>query len=447
MFKRTHILRAAGLCIVALHTAIIAAAAQRPPAELQDRVAWLSQHTSPIRSVDPADDNFSDLEPIGRAIGGSRVVLLGEQSHGDGTVFLAKTRLIRYLHEKLGFDVVAFECSLFDTRVAWDSMKSGEDPVTAFRRGVYGIWSRSEQLLPLIDYLGARAKTERPLELSGFDCHFNYSASQGKFTFTIDLLDFLAACRIDASRIAAGKDARLVLDSLVASRWNVARRPTEPQQRGFFDAWTAVRQQVDAVDEAGPDVSLWKQLMKSVEAHARYTFVLDSGSWAAFNGRDEQMAANLVWLVQERFKGRKIIVWAASIHNARSLNSVDTQRPAFDPAFSYEGAIPMGEHVWQTLGKDMYSIGFVASEGSFGNWRMEPQTLPPVNPKSLEGLWAQTGAKLAFVDFRGLRPDEWLRTRLVAGPFGYGPMLADWTKVFDGMIFTRVMEKSRRAER
>jgi erythromycin esterase len=309
---------------------------------------------------------------------------------------------------------------------------------------VYGIWSRSEQLLPLMDYLGARAKTERPLELSGFDCHFTYKG-QGKLTFTIDLLDFLSRCRIDGSRIAVGKDVRRVLDSLEASP--VAGRPTEPQRRNFFDAWTAIRHQVDAVDEVAPDVSLWKQLMKSVEAYARYTLAPDSGSWAVFNIRDKQMAANLVWLAQERFKGRKIIVWAASLHNARSLNSVDTQRPAFDPAFSYEGAIPMGEHVWQALGKDMYSIGFVASEGSHGMWNGEPWTLPPVNPKSLEGLWAQTGAKLAFVDFRGLGPDEWLRTQLVAGPFGYGPMLADWTKVFDGMIFTRVMEKSRRAER
>lgn len=451
MFNLTHILRAAGLCSVALHTAFIGASAQQPPAESQNRVAWLSQHTSTIRSVDPADDDFSDLESIGRAIGTSRVVLLGEQTHGDGTVFLAKTRLIRYLHEKLGFDVVAFESGLYDTRVAWDSLRSGENPVTAFRRGVFGIWSRSEQLLPLIDYLGAQAMTERPLELSGFDSQFTanregdipVSASQERFT--MDLLGFLALRGIDTSRIAAGTDARLVLDSLAANRWNRERKPTEPQQSGFFAAWTAVRQQVEAVDDASPDVALWKQLMKSVEAHSRITFAMDSleapGSWAV---RDRHMAANLIWLAQERFKGRKIIVWAASVHNARSLNSVDTQKPGS----SYEGVVAMGEHVWQALGSEMYSIGFVASEGSWGAWRAEkPQPLPPINPESLEGLWAQTGAQLAFVNFRGLGPDEWLRTRLISGPFGYTPMVADWTTVFDGMIFTRVMEKSRRAGR
>ena len=217
-------------------------------------------------------------------------------------MFLAKTRLIRYLHEKLGFDVVAFESGLYDTYVAWDSIKSGEDPVTAFRRGVFGIWSKSKQVLPLIDYLGARAKTEHPLELSGFDSQFTSRASQERFS--VDLLDFLAVHNIDTGLIANGTEARLVLDSLAARRFNF----NEAKQRVFLDVWTIVRQKVDKINHISRDVTLWKQIMKSVEAHARYIFTNDSSYWAYSNGRDKQMADNLVWLAQERFKGRKIIV-------------------------------------------------------------------------------------------------------------------------------------------
>src|SRR5205823_1726823 len=78
-------------------------------ADDNERVAWLKSHATIIRSIDPADSDFSDLEPIRRAIGDARVVMLGEQSHGDGATFHAKTRLIRFLHEKCGFDVMAFE--------------------------------------------------------------------------------------------------------------------------------------------------------------------------------------------------------------------------------------------------------------------------------------------------------------------------------------------------
>ena len=62
-----------------------------------------------VRSIDPADTLFSDLDLLGKAVDDSRIVMLGEQDHGDSRTFLAKCRIIKYLHEKLGFNVLAFE--------------------------------------------------------------------------------------------------------------------------------------------------------------------------------------------------------------------------------------------------------------------------------------------------------------------------------------------------
>src|SRR4028119_791157 len=119
-----------------------------------DKVASLKEHAISIRSVQPSDEDFSDLQPLRNVFGDAQVVLLGEQTHGDGTTFLAKTRLIKFLHQQMGFDVLAFESGLYDCQKAWEYLLSGENAVTAVRRGVYGLWTQSEQFQPLIDYLG-----------------------------------------------------------------------------------------------------------------------------------------------------------------------------------------------------------------------------------------------------------------------------------------------------
>jgi erythromycin esterase-like protein len=80
-----------------------------PAAGEGERLAWLKKHAVPLRSIDPADEDFSDLDSFRKAVGDARIVFLSEPSHGDGTSFLARTRLIKFLHQQCGFDVLAFE--------------------------------------------------------------------------------------------------------------------------------------------------------------------------------------------------------------------------------------------------------------------------------------------------------------------------------------------------
>lgn len=120
------------------------------PAPADPRVDWLRKNAIQIRSVSPEDRDFSDLQPLRAILKDKQVVLLGEQSHGDGAVFLAKTRLIQFLHEEMGFDVLAFESGLFDCRKAWEALQAGEEPKMAMRRGIFGIWGMSEQVTPLL---------------------------------------------------------------------------------------------------------------------------------------------------------------------------------------------------------------------------------------------------------------------------------------------------------
>src|SRR5690606_14206214 len=86
----------------------------QPPDSLQ---TWLGAHATPVRSIDGADEDFTDLEPLAGAIGAARVVQLGEPSHGAGAAFSAKARLCKFLHQRLGFDVLVWESGLYDVEL------------------------------------------------------------------------------------------------------------------------------------------------------------------------------------------------------------------------------------------------------------------------------------------------------------------------------------------
>lgn len=420
---------------------------EEPSDSLPDdpRVVWLRSNALRVTSVDPDDEEFSDLEPWRGIIGDARVVMLGEQSHGDGTTFLAKTRLIEFLHQEMDFDVLAFESGLYDVGKSWSQIEGGEAALTAMRRSIFAVWTYSQQFQPLIDYVGTAHDRGEPLELAGFDLQFSGQASRD--SLVQELEDFLNRIGSDVPQVAEWASVRQELQRLVDGEWE-EQKPSSSMKAQIDNLLAQALDDADAVVQSGtdPEASFWAQLLRSTTEQIRYLWyhVPFDPEWDLSSLRDEQMAENLLWLVRERYPNRKIIVWAATFHIIRNIDEIE--RPG--STISFDDVVTMGHRVWGRLGTQIYALGFTAYSGSSGwyNQTSRPLSSPPAG--SLESLLEEAGLTYALIDFRNPPAGgEWLRDRISGRPLGYSDMIANWTRHMDGIMFTRTMEPSDMATR
>jgi len=393
------------------------------------RVAWLAQHSIPMRSLASDDDDFTDLEPLRETIGDARVVLLGEESHASGTNIRAISRLVRFLHREMGFDVVAFESGLYDMWKVWQLMQAGHDPGDAMRQGLFGTWSYAADFQPLARYLGQQAVGPHPLEVSGVDCALSGTLSRQQLVSELREL---------VAREHLGEEGK----NLVPGFWTTLSGfvggtgdslTTRVQQDVLSDLRWLAERLADAGETRstaeGRTLRLWAQVSRSLAEYMAYKWI-DANSDAYTDPRDRQMSRNLAWLAREYFPGRKIIVWAANPHLLRHPYRLYQ---------THEEKVSSG----MGQGDRSFVIAATAYSGQF-RWRAFPpsMTFTVVSDQDptfeLEELLAATGLEQAVVPLRNLPPGgDWLRSPILSRPWNYESVLVTWTDHADAILFMR----------
>jgi len=395
----------------------------------QDAVrSYVKQHVHAVRTIDPDSSDYSDLEPLGAAVGDARVVMLGEQDHGDAPSLLAKTRIIKYLHEKKGFNVLAFESDFFGLNYGWDAavkVRGGLDSL--LKNNVYPIWTFCDACQPLMRYIPSEARGANPLVVTGFDCQMLSRPVVAALDSLMRALrlPIVAMAGYEGEVLPAMRDwGKLVKDS---------------SRNAKYLGWLAeIRKELL---EKGMEGSFWVRVVESLQVTNREHVLLGEersmeSYYKSTNVRDEQMAANLRWLTEEKFAGQKVIVWAASYHISKygghyddaSLNVARTM-----------GTVYTGD---ERMLKQSYVLGFASLRGEAGRITMSRYDLPKRKAEGLE-RWMDEGLRYGFVDFgaynRGLSgPGE---PFYMAG----GVMMrhrnskAEWNRVFDGVFYVRDM--------
>lgn len=431
------------------------------PGRAQSRTKrYVQQHLHPIASIQPDYQDHTDLAAFGQAIGTARVVMLGEQDHGDGATFLAKTRLIKYLHEQKGFNVLAFENDLFALNQGWEQLPTTPGAQAAFLHAtIHPYWSQCQQCDNLLyQYVPHTASSPHPLRVTGFDNQL-YSEYSRKFFpnyfhnyLTTNKLSFIKS-RTYQQFFRPFIDTLLVSTHFITGKLDLdnpvsglAIRDKRGKLRRFEACLDTIAAQLPP--SPGPD-SFDRLLLRNLRALAQQSAAYTDDHNATYNVRDAQMAANLDWLVNTKFAGEKIMVWAASTHLATGKGSdylVQARLPAAQQAQhrAYWDAVhPMGQ-VFTADPRNRqqtYVLGFTSGTGTTQRTVAGgPTTLPPPEKNSLES-WLPANLPYAFIDLQPLRteqpapaPDYFSLKALQ-----HRPIFANWPNFFDGIFYLNTM--------
>jgi protein-L-isoaspartate(D-aspartate) O-methyltransferase len=338
-----------------------------------------------------------DLDPVLERIGDSRVVLLGEATHGSAEFYRMRQRITRALIERKGFRFVAAEADWPDAARIDHYVRHKDAPATewtAFARFPTWMW-RNADVRDFVDWLHAfnadRAQAQR-IGFYGLDLYSMYASMRA-------VLDYLE--RVDPS---AAEEARVRYACLgpwetdPAAYGHATRsgtyRKCEREVLQVLVALLEKRQESARQSESELfDIVQNATLVANAERYYRLVYY---GSRASWNLRDSHMFQTLQGLLELYGPESRGVVWA---HNSHTGDSEATEMSA-------RGEFNLGHLVRKAFPGASRTLGFGTDHGEVAaasRWdgAMEVKNVQPSHPHSYEHLFHRASERAFLMSLTG----------------------------------------------
>jgi len=134
--------------------------------------ATLKKYIYPLRTFEPDGGDIEDLKILEKLIGDSKVVALGEVTHGSSEIFKMKNRIIQYLAINNGFDIFSIEANMPEAYKVSDYAVRGVGDPKKLIAGMYFWTWRTEEVLNMVEWMHKFNQPKQRIEFTGFDMQF-----------------------------------------------------------------------------------------------------------------------------------------------------------------------------------------------------------------------------------------------------------------------------------
>ena len=360
---------------------------------------WISgvkKYAQPIRSLTSVE-SFEDLEFFSNVLSTKKMIQIGESGHGVKQYNQIKTRLIKYLHQELDFNVLAFESSLFECYYAYlNSIQSPDKSARdAIENSILEFW-HTKEIEDLFIYIKETYESNNPLILAGIDIQASSKSMDQRpllFKEIISLIDpdyaeeiFSIDKEVNENLFNSESTFFDDVNDLVDTYDNLAiflRNNKDVLDERYF----GTREELHPIiaEQTARSMSI---LFRRINARRN-----DLGQ-RSFEIRDKAMADNISFLKKDVFPDSKIMIWAHNFH-------IRHDNPAVNGDY-LDGYVNMGEFLKRRYQNELYTLGLFMHSGSAAANNRMVYDIEPNLPNSLESIMHRTGIKHSFLDFSAI---------------------------------------------
>lgn len=359
-----------------------------------------------INSILPESTDSNDLNFLIPILKDKRIVLLGESTHFDESTFAAKTRLIKYLHEKLGFSLILFESGRFELEY---NFKEIDSPVF-FKKTVWDFWADSPTFDKLLSIVQKTQNSFQPLKLSGFDFQPSGNISVDERISIID--SYLTEKHSSLNNFPQMKQMIRNLYNVVF--WKLLS--SEEIETMNIEIKKLIDITLSMPNNEYDTVFL--NYFKSFPYYMRFQ-KLEWGSNKRLQLRDSLMAEYFYDIHENQHLNKKTIVWISNLH---ALND-NTQYLENSTLLNFK---TFGEYLKTKYKDNIYTICFT----SYCNMDKDKRIMNKSTKSTLEYQLHKLKFDYSFIDF-GLPISMPFKTRINQNLI----LDANWMKMCDGIFF------------
>ena len=351
------------------------------------------QSSEPFASIEHVN-----LDKLMERIGDSRLILLGEASHGTAEFYDMRARITRELIEKKGVTIIAAEADWPDAAYI-DHYIHGSSPdpflkSQPFSRFPTWMWA-NHSVLNFINWLKAHNATvkdpDQQVGFYGLDLYSLYTSIE----VVLHYLDTVDPQTAEVARLRYGCLMPWASDPSMYSRVTLTKQYRECEEEVLATLKDLHNKRMEYSRADGGrffDAEQNARVVSNAERYYRTMYYAENNSW---NQRDQHMFETLQSVLDFRGPDAKAVVWE---HNSHIGDARATEMSA-------RGELNVGQLVRKKYGDAAYLIGFGTDHGTVAaasEWGgpMEIKQIQPSHRDSYEYVCHEVAAENFLLPLR-----------------------------------------------